>query len=424
MKKIFIALVALILTVPVFAQETTEIFEDNFYDTLNRGEYGLAEDLLSLWQQAGGDPIELKIAEAKLRMRSDSTATGAGEALFREAIASSPGRIDIHMSFMSELAKVGKTREAVEECREMFSEVDKNGTSFIYDHTIPADSVDIYIAAGMADLVDHLEGKISPEKLKELTEGIVSCRPGGIVEGMTRYQTGIVLYKKQRVNDVIEQWEKAVNIFDEPIRSELNLNLAILSMEKLDLEKAAYYATLAEKDGGETIQATAAKLLEELDKFSIPYRHYTMVLLSKLAHETTPSTEGEKVLLDPVAFNESLRQKGYNVDRDLSLISAVKVGKDSVNTIVWTMPDPKDYIDCLYVAFVPADSCYRFITLEKTFKLNGDDDEIFILCESVYQPETNRYAHSNFNMYYNRKTSAAKFGKIATDLVRKSKTSK
>lgn len=417
MKNLFVALLTLILTLPMFAQDMSSMYGINFYDALDKGNYSMAEILLSQWQEAGGSPTELTLAEASLRMRSDSTSTVAGEELFRKAIASSPENLSYPLRFMEELALAGKISEALEVCKGFCAEVDRDVQLTLFDTTIPADSVDLYVGSCFAGMVDNLSGKLTADEILDLTEGMVSCYPGGIVEGMTRYHTGFAMYNQERTEAAINQWEKAVGFFDEPYKSEIHLNLALLYAMKGDLLNAGINAEHAQKEGPEDIRTAATKLIEDMNGSTVPYRYYTMVLLSKLALETQPSPEGEATLLDPTTFNENLRQAGYKVDRDINPISALKVESDFGNTIVWSMPEPKDFIDCLYVAFVPADSCYRFITLEKTFDNEGK--ESFILCESVYQPESEGYKHSNFNTYFDRSLTPEQFGRIASDIVHK-----
>ena len=201
----------------------------------------------------------------------------------------------------------------------------------------------------------------------------------------------------EAAGEVLTRWEKA-----EPESAELLAGKIKLFALTGRTDSAKYYAGLfAQRQDVE--EGYKQYLADIVDRLSTPpdtvrYKFYQMVLLAQLA-EIHPSDEMKHFLMNPQQAVALFRNQGIVVERDLSTTSAQRVVADSTEMIVWTMPEPENLIDCKYVAFVPADSCFEYFTFEKTIPFGEQPENMYILCQSKYKyNEPSSHIHSNYRV--------------------------
>lgn len=331
----------------------------------------------------------------------DDSLVQLANGLFEAAIEKSPRRLDYRMVQIDGMLEAQQTGIARDAYARMVADIDRDSTGWLWlDNHAIGDSVTEYVAHGFLGVIHSLSSDdVSIDYLSQFTDTIWEIMPD-MCKIEAREFLGSLYFDNQRYDQSIVQWKKILSIAGEPDLSRVRYNMAIAYLQMgdensaVDLGKDIVASTQAPREISEQAVALVDYLTQAPEEIS--YKQFQFSFLPQITL-IAPSPMAEAALLDPQELiSQACHAFKISVAKDLSPVVAVKVENDSVNATVWTMPKAEDITDCKYIAFVPADTCYRVFTLEKTLNFGGEDthEDIFLVCE--VEPTSSHYNHTNY----------------------------
>lgn len=432
MKKLLIPALAVIIAAisaqPLHAYDDSDSYYEALDEAVKSGNRLLADSLLSAWKKSGIEPEELVFAEGRTAMRLGDI--DRGDALLDSAETLAPKRLDFRVRHIREKFLAGRKQEAFAAMRRITAETAADTAAWAYFEEPIEGPVSDELAGAFGAILYHMKEEGMPmETLREIADTMAVLIPdAGATEAKLAF--GTLLCQDGNFSEAISLFESALPTATEPRLSRLRLLLISSYMDTNEPDKREAMAiellTSPYSDPA-VLKAFNEYFLAEPD--TVPYGQFQMTVLSMFADQPFLDNFAEMLRRPQNLLAYYFAYTNLTVDRDLSGITAETVditytdGDSTVTlpVIVWTMPEPREMIDCKYVAFVPdGDNHFRFITLEKTFPF-GEEEEaegnVYMVCEAVFTEQNVSYDHRNYGMRFGDSLPVADFARVAAHIV-------
>ena len=407
------------------ADERTDAYYEAIANAIAAGNFLTADSILHEWKNAGNEPIERTFAEGHVAYRRGQAELG--KQLTDSAINLSPKSLDFRTRQIREQYLAGQRDEAFQGIRKLAAETAKNQTNWLIDDApidIPADeAVCLLMSSHIYNQLNHF---LPSTDLRQFADSVIKAYPE---YGSVLINTGIgyALYEKGDKAGAIQAWEQALPGAHQPELSHLRALLATSYGEVGDTQRSSDLAKLILDDpesDPEICQYIKQSYSVEVDTLS--YRQIQFNVLSYFASPLATEWITENLEHPEIILPKYLAGMNYVSERDLSCIKAERFDVEAnfadstalLPVIVWTMPEPKNFVDCKYVAFVPQGDSLRYITLEKTLPLDNDEfKNMYIVCEAVFNVESEGYDHRNYGYRVGDNLTTEQFSRLAAHAV-------
>ncbi|MDE5607441.1 MAG: hypothetical protein K2I64_00735 [Muribaculaceae bacterium] len=424
MKKFTFSAIAFLLlgasTMTLRAFDNTEACYDAINSALQSGDFATVDSLLDDWKKSNVAPAEALFAEGYASYRKGDIERA--ELLMDSAERMNPMQLDFRTRHIREQYLAGRKAKAFAGLRRLAAETAADPDGWTVDEDMPEmDAQEALVTLMSSYIYYHLNGKLPFDDIRQFADSVAAAVPDpGDVE--TKIVLGSILLENSDYEGAASILEKCLPIARQPRLSAVRTMLALLYGENGDAERASEMAGAVFDDPESDpryVEMLQSSFSPQRDTLS--YRQFQFTVLSYFASSLTPEWIPENLDRPDILIPEYLNGMSFAVDRDISGITAEKFDVEAhfgdstaiLPVIVWTMPEPKEFVDCKYVAFVPQGDSLRYITLEKTIPIKDDPEKVYIVCEAVFNADSQGYDHRNYGYKVGDALTTEQFSRLA-----------